>query len=279
MPDVQTKSILITGCSSGIGLEAALHLKSLGFAVVASARKTNDVSRLKALGINAVYIDAMDLASVESGLERALSIVGGRFYGCYHNCGYGQSGALEDLPSVALLEQFHANVIGAHEINRRLIGLMRQVASGRIVFNSSVLGLMAMRFRGAYAMSKFAMEAMADTLRLELSGSGVHVSLIEPGPISTNFRRNSLAAFNRYIDAEKSVHANDYKRFIERLTKTGNTSRFTLPPGACLPPLIDALTSSNPKARYPVTVPTKLVSVLKRVMPTFMLDRLAYKNI
>ncbi|OLP04564.1 SDR family NAD(P)-dependent oxidoreductase [Rhodoferax antarcticus] len=280
MSDKLMRPILITGCSSGIGLASALHLETLGFNVVASVRKPIDVQVLSALGFKSVCMDTSDDRSIDGGLSSAIEMVGdGGFYGVFHNAGYGQSGALEDLPSQALMEQFNVNVVGVHQINRRLIPLMRRSGAGRIVFNSSVLGLMAMRYRGAYAMSKFAIEAMADTLRLELRNSGIHVSLIEPGPISTRFRSNSLAAFERHVDVEKSVHCAAYIEFLKRLKKTGDTSQFTLQTSACMPPLVDALTSANPKARYPVTIPTKLVSLLKRILPVGLLDQVAFKNL
>jgi len=273
------KTVLITGCSSGIGLMAACRLHALNYEVVASARNPDDVVMLRSLGLRAVCLDTSNLSSVDQGLDEALTMAGGRFYAVFHNAGYGQSGALEDLPAQALVDQFMTNVVGAHHINHRLIPLMRSAGQGRIIFNSSVLGLVAMRYRGAYTASKFAVEAIADTLRLELAGSGIKVVLLEPGPIATDFRKNSLAAFERHVTPERSVHSEPYKAFLARLGMTGNTSRFTLPPDACMRPLLESLESSDPKARYPITRPARLMAVFKRVLPTRMLDKIVFKGI
>lgn len=273
------KTVLITGCSSGIGLAAARQLHSLGFTVVASARKTSDVYMLKLLKLKAVCIDTSCQESINVGLNEALALAGGSFYAVVHNAGFGQSGALEDLSSQALVDQFMTNVVGAHQINLRLIPLMRAAGEGRIIFNSSVLGLVAMRFRGAYTMSKFALEAMADTLRLELRGSGIQVSLLEPGPIATNFRANSLAAFKRHVNPDQSVHADAYKTFLSRLEMKGDTSKFTLQPSACIKPLVDALENPNPKGRYAITTPTKIMTILKRVLPSWVLDKIVFCGI
>lgn len=273
------KAIFITGCSSGIGLMAACRLHALGYGVIASARNPDDVVMLRSLGMRAVCIDTSDLDSVDAGLDEALGMAGGRFYAVFHNAGYGQSGALEDLPSQALMDQFMTNVVGAHQINLRLIPLMRRAGEGRIIFNSSVLGLVAMRYRGAYSASKFAIEAMADTLRLELKGSGIKVVLLEPGPIATDFRKNSLAAFERHVEPAHSVHCEPYKAFVHRLQKVGDTSRFTLPADACMKPLLESLVSPDPKARYAITRPARLMAVFKRILPTRMLDRIVFKGI
>ena len=272
------KSILITGCSSGIGLAAAIYLKERGYLVIASARKPADVRMLKSLKIPAVLLDTASPSSIEAGLSQALALAGGSFYGVFHNAGYGQSGALEDLPVGALVEQFQANVFGAHAINLRLIPLMREQGEGRIIWNSSILGFFAMRFRGAYNASKFAIEGLADTLRLELAGSGVHAVLIQPGPIATNFRINSWRKFSQYINPRASFHSKNYEAFLERLQLPGDTSKFTLPAEACLAPLVHALESKNPHARYRVTTPTKVMAVLKRLLPTAWLDKIAARG-
>ncbi|MGL4779173.1 MAG: SDR family NAD(P)-dependent oxidoreductase, partial [Aeromonas veronii] len=148
----------------------------------------------------------------------------------------------------------------------------------RIVQNSSVLGLVAMKYRGAYNASKFALEGYSDTLRLELAGSGVHISLIEPGPIDTRFRANARSAFLRHIDPAQSRHQSAYRQTLTRLEKEGATSGFTLPSEACIPPLLHALTHAHPKARYPVTTPTRLFAFLRRVLPTRWLDILLAKS-
>ena len=270
--------VLITGCSSGIGLAAAQALGQHGFTVIASARKAEDVARLQQQGLLAVQLDLADSASIELGASAALHLAGGRLYGLFNNGAYGQPGALEDLPTEALREQFNTNLFGWHHLIRQVLPPMLEAKEGRIVQNSSVLGLVAMKYRGAYNASKFALEGYSDTLRLELAGSGVHISLIEPGPIDTRFRANARNAFLRHIDPAQSRHQSAYRQTLTRLEKEGATSGFTLPSEACIPPLLHALTHAHPKARYPVTTPTRLFAFLRRVLPTRWLDKLLAKS-
>ncbi|MGY3911284.1 SDR family oxidoreductase [Aeromonas piscicola] len=270
--------VLITGCSSGIGLAAAKALGVHGFTVIASARKADDVAQLQQQGLLAVQLDLADTASIERGAAEALALAGGRLYGLFNNGAYGQPGALEDLPTQALREQFDTNLFGWHHLIRQILPTMLAAAEGRIVQNSSVLGLVAMKYRGAYNASKFALEGYTDTLRLELEGSGVHISLIEPGPIDTRFRANAHAAFVRHIDPAQSRHQGAYRQTLTRLEKEGATSGFTLPSDACIPPLLHALQSKRPKHRYPVTFPTQLFAVLRRLLPSRWLDRILSKS-
>ena len=271
--------VLITGCSSGIGLAAAKALGAHGFTVIASARKVEDVAQLQQQGLLAVQLDLADTASIERGAAEALVLAGGRLYGLFNNGAYGQPGALEDLPTEALKAQFNTNLFGWHHLIRQVLPAMLAVGEGRIVQNSSVLGLVAMKYRGAYNASKFALEGYTDTLRLELEGSGVHISLIEPGPIDTRFRANARDAFVRHIDPAQSRHQGAYRQTLTRLEKEGSTSGFTLPSEACIPPLLHALQSKRPKHRYPVTLPTRLFSILRRLLPSRWLDRILGKSV
>ncbi|WP_417604350.1 SDR family oxidoreductase [Oceanimonas baumannii] len=270
-------SVLVTGCSTGIGYAAAHYLKQHGFDVVASARNAQDVTRLRREGLKAVQLDLAEDTSIEQGLEQALSMTGGQLYGLFNNGAYGQPGALEDLPTQALREQFNTNLFGTHHLTRLVLPLMLKAGEGRIIQNSSVLGLVAMKYRGAYNASKFALEGYTDTLRLELTNTNVHASLLEPGPIETRFRANARAAFLRHIHMDQSRHQADYQHTLARLEKPGPSSRYSLPAEACLPPLLHALTSPAPKARYPVTRPTKMLGWLRRVLSTQALDRLLLK--
>ncbi|MGL5294611.1 MAG: SDR family oxidoreductase [Aeromonas sp.] len=273
-----SRFVLITGCSSGIGLAAATALGQHGFTVIASARKAADVARLQQQGLLAVQLDLADEVSIEQGASAALQLAGGRLYGLFNNGAYGQPGALEDLPTKALKAQFDTNLFGWHHLIRQVLPSMQAAKEGRIVQNSSVLGLVAMKYRGAYNASKFALEGYSDTLRLELAGSGVHISLIEPGPIDTRFRANARRAFLRHIDPAQSRHQLAYRQTLTRLEKEGATSGFTLSSEACLPPLVHALTHPHPKARYPVTTPTRLFAILRRILPTRWLDKLLAKS-
>ncbi|WP_421178554.1 SDR family oxidoreductase [Aeromonas enteropelogenes] len=273
-----SRFVLITGCSSGIGLAATKALGEHGFTVIASARKAEDVTRLQQAGLLAVQLDLADPASIEQGAGAALALAGGRLYGLFNNGAYGQPGALEDLPTEALREQFETNLFGWHHLIRQVLPAMQAAREGRIIQNSSVLGLVAMKYRGAYNASKFALEGYSDTLRLELVGTGVHISLIEPGPIDTRFRANARAAFLRHIDPAQSRHQAAYQQTLSRLEREGGARGFTLPSEACIPPLLHALTSKRPRHRYPVTFPTRLFAILRRLLPSRWLDRILAKS-
>jgi len=200
------KTILITGCSSGIGYTTAIELQKRGFNVIATARKVEDVDCLAQEGLTALQLDLADSVSIQQAVKQIIELTDGEIYGLFNNGAFGQPGAVEDLSRDVLRYQFETNVFGTQELTNLIIPLMRKQGHGRIIYNSSVLGLVAMTYRGAYNASKFALEGLADTLRLELQGSGIHVSLIEPGPILTNFRQNAFALYKKNINPAKSVH-------------------------------------------------------------------------
>jgi len=272
------KAVLITGCSSGIGRESAMTLRDMGYRVFAAARKDSDVTHLSTNGTEGIKLDLADSNSVQSAASEVLRRCGGKLYALFNNGAYGQPGAVEDLTREAIREQFETNVFGTIELTNLIIPAMRKAGEGRIVMNSSVLGLVAAPFRGAYNASKFALEAFTDTLRVELSGSGVRVSLIEPGPISTKFRDNAYAAFKKRVDASKSVHKETYEIMVERLLREG-PSTSTLPPEAVVEKLVHALESSRPKIRYYVTPTTYAAAIGKRVAPFWLMDRLLKNRI
>ena len=267
------RSVLITGCSSGIGRCVATGLKQRGYRVFATARKKDDVKALTGEGFESCRLDVGDSASIESAVETVLDKTGGVLYALFNNAGYAQPGAVEDLSRDMLRQQFETNLFGAQDLANRLIPVMRNQGEGRIIYNSSVLGLVALRFRGSYIASKFAMEGLVDTLRMELQGSGVHAVLIEPGPVSSNFRRNAYAMFRDNIDKEKSCFREIYQGVERRLAKEDDTDvPFTLGPEAVLDKVIQALESKRPRARYYVTVPTYGFAFLKRILPVRLLD-------
>jgi NAD(P)-dependent dehydrogenase (short-subunit alcohol dehydrogenase family) len=271
------KSVLITGCSSGIGLGVAEGLKARGYRVFASARKPADVERLAAAGFESLQLDLADSASIRAAVDGILGRTRGTLDALFNNGAYGQPGAVEDLSREVLREQFETNLFGWHELTNLVLPVMRRQGHGRIIQNSSVLGFVALRYRGAYNASKYALEGLTDTLRLELAGSGIHVSLVEPGPIASRFRENAFRAYQRNINPAGSPHQNMYRRMEERLTKQGPAVPFTLPPEAVLRKVIHALESRHPKARYYVTFPTCLFGFLKRVLSDRMLDKVLNK--
>jgi len=268
------KTILITGCSTGIGYTCAHALQQRGYQVIASCRHQDDVERLRAEGLTAIQLDLNSPASIDQAVEETLKLTNGQLDALFNNGAYGQPGALEDLPTQALREQFESNFFGWHQLTKRILPIMRQQGYGRIIQNSSVLGFAAMKYRGAYNASKFAIEGWSDTLRLELTGSGIHISLLEPGPIETQFRANALLAFKKWITIEGSVHQTQYQQQMARLDSDTSSKAFVLPAESCIAPVIHALESPKPKARYRVTTPTKVFAVLKRLLPTRLLDRI-----
>ncbi len=267
------KSILISGCSSGIGLCVARGLRKRGYRVIASARREEDVEKLHSEGFKTVQLDLDDSASILRAVDETLAITGGELYALFNNGAYGQPGAVEDLSRNTLRAQFESNLFGTVELTNLLIPVMRKQGFGRIIQNSSLLGIASLPYRGAYNASKFALEGITDTLRLELYGTGIHVSLIEPGPIESRFRANAFAMYKKHIDAEHSAHRDIYRRMENRLQKTGPAAPFTLPPKAVLKKVIHALESPRPRPRYYVTVPTWLFGILRRLLSTRMLDR------
>ena len=271
--NVIPKSILITGCSSGIGRCAAEGLRARGHRVFASARSPEDVAQLREAGFEALRLDLDDSDSIRAAVETVLEWNDGRLDALFNNGAYGQPGAVEDLSRAALRAQFETNLFGTQELTNCVIPVMRRQGAGRIINNSSVLGLVALPFRGAYNASKFALEGLSDTLRMELRGTGIHVSLIEPGPITSRFRVNAERAYRHHIDAAHSPHRERYAGMERRLAKTGPAAPFTLPPQAVLARVAHALESSRPKLRYYVTVPTHLFAVLRRCLSHRALER------
>jgi NAD(P)-dependent dehydrogenase (short-subunit alcohol dehydrogenase family) len=267
------RSILITGCSTGIGRCAARGMKARGWQVFATARKPEDLASLQADGVAALYLDYADEASIAAAAETVLAATGGGLDALFNNGAYAQPGALEDIRTDVLRAQFEANFFGWHELTRRVIPAMRKQGSGRIVMNSSVLGLVALGFRGPYNCTKFALEAYSDTLRIELAGSGVHVSVIEPGPIRTNFTRTALGYARRNIDLQNSIHRDYYRKRLAQMERGGITTG-ELGPEAVLAALVRACEDRRPRPQYFVTTPTKALSILKRVLPKSQLHRL-----
>ncbi len=271
-------SILITGCSSGIGYHCATQLHAAGYLVVASCRRAEDVARLRELGLHCVQLDLTDAESIHAALQATLEITAGRLDVLFNNAGYGQGGALEDLPTAALRAQFDTNLFGMHELTRAVIPVMLAQGQGKIVQDSSVLGLVAMKYRGAYIASKFALEGYTDALRLELMNTGIRVSLIEPGPIVSRFRANSLRTVQKTIDVQNSRHLANYQKTLARLSSPNPSNPFTLGPQAVCEQLLKILHSASPRPRYYVTKSTFIFGYLRRILSTRMLDKILVKG-
>jgi len=291
------RTILITGCSSGIGYTCAHGMAERGWRVIASARKKDDIARLKAEGLDTVQLDYADPRSVARCADEVLKRTGGKLDALFNNGAYGQPGAVEDLTPDTLRAQFEANVFGWHDLTCRLIPAIRANGGGRIVQCSSVLGLVAMKWRGAYNASKFAIEALSDTMRLELKDAGIHVCQIEPGPIRSRFRKHAIAMLRANVDMDNSPHRDEYNRQLTVEDRKLNADPrppempadarartakekgppYRLGPDAVLDKLIHATESARPKPHYYVTLPTVVMATARRVLPYRMLDKLANK--
>lgn len=271
------KSILITGCSTGIGLDAARTLSRRGWRVLATCRAEADCERLRAEGLESFRLDYEDPASIAAAMDEVVARTGGRLDVLFNNGAYAIPGATEDIPTEALRTIFEANFFGWHDLTRRVIPLMRAQGGGRIVQCSSVLGMAALKWRGAYVATKFALEGMTDVLRMEMAGTGIRVILIEPGPITTDFRRNAALQFEKWVEWEASPRAGQYRDILRpRLyAAKDKPDPFELPASAVTRKLIHAIESPRPRPRYYVTTATWLMAGLRRMLPTALFDRLA----
>ncbi len=267
-------SIIVTGCSSGIGAYCARALKAEGWRVFATVRREEDLASLAADGIEALLMDYTKPDSIAALTEEVLARTGGRLDALFNNGAYGQAGAVEDLSVEVLRAQFETNVFGWHDLTRRVIPVMRRQGHGRIVQCSSILGIVPYRWRGAYNASKFALEGLSLTLRMELAGSGIHVSLIEPGPIASRFTANALMHIEKNIDLENSVHADEYRRQLQRLRGESKPARGKLGPEAVHAVLRHALTARSPRPHYIVTTPARQGALLKKLLPASLFYRI-----
>lgn len=269
-----SKSILITGCSSGIGYAAAKQLKERGYRVFAAARKKADVERLSQEGFESLQLDVDHSASVKQAIERVLTFTGGTLDAVFNNAGFLQAGAVEDVTRATDEAQFATNVFGAMEVVRHVLPIMRKQGHGRIIQNSSILGIVAMTYCGSYNASKFALEGYTNTLRQELRGTGIHVSLINPGPIKSNLRENAFEAFERHLkDKQTGIHKEKYEQMKASYFKPSKQDRMLQQkPDAVVKKLIHALESKRPKAHYYVGFPAHLFAFLRRVLPDSVLD-------
>lgn len=272
---MSARTILITGCSSGIGYGAAHGMKARGWRVFATCRREEDCARLRDEDLESFVLDHTDPASITDALNEATSRTDGQLDAIFANGAFGLPALAEDLPTDALRAIFETNFFGVHELVRQVIPIMRKQGHGRIVLNSSVLGLVPLKWRSAYVTTKFALEGYADTLRLEMKEAGIQVILIEPGPVASKLRQNSRPHFERWIDWQASPHRADYEaKLLPRLyDDSGKPDPFQLTPDAVAKKLAHALEAPNPKARYWVTTPTYVAGIGKRLLPTRLIDR------
>jgi NAD(P)-dependent dehydrogenase (short-subunit alcohol dehydrogenase family) len=266
-------SIIVTGCSSGIGAWCARALVKDGWRVFATVRRAEDLGALEKDGIEAFLMDYTKPDTISKLVDDVFARTGGRLDALFNNGAYGQAGAVEDLPVEALRLQLETNVIGWHDLTRRIIPAMRAQGHGRIVQCSSILGIVPFKWRGAYNASKFALEGLTLTMRMELEGSGIEVSLIEPGPITSRFTANAVTYIERFIDLKGSVHAQEYERQMRRLRGESRPAKGKLEPDAVYTALKRALTAKKPKPHYIVTQPAKQGALLKKLLPAGLFYR------
>lgn len=267
------KTVLMTGCSSGIGYAAAQGLRDRGWRVFAACRQQADCNRLIAEGFDSPRLDYTDNDSIHAALAHVLAETGGTLDALYNNGAHGTPGAVEDLPTDALRAIFESNFFGWHELTRAVLPVMRAQGHGRIVQCSSVLGLVTLPWRGAYNATKFALEGLTDTLRIEMRDSPIKIILIEPGPVTSRIRANSIPHFERWIDWENSPRKAQYqKKLLNRLYESSGPDTFELPPEAVVKKLVHALEAPRPRPRYYVTTPTYISGFLRRILPTRALD-------
>lgn len=271
------KTILITGCSSGIGYDTAHYLHKNGYKVFASARKKEDVQRLKEEGLNAYLLDVTKHETIAQTLQEILAQTDGKLYALFNNAGYGQPGAVEDIPTHVLKEQFETNLFGLHEMTRQVLPIMRAQGYGRILQHSSVLGLISLRFRGAYNASKYAIEGLCDTLRLELDKEDIHVITINTGPVHSHFRKNATKKFYEHIEGRPTVFQEDYIRELLPYEGKKKNDPFTKGSDVVIANILKALEAKRPRPRYYNTLATHLLGGLKRLLPTALLDKLLLK--
>jgi short-subunit dehydrogenase len=271
------QNILITGCSSGIGLQTAKDLKKNGIKVYASARKQDDVDMLKDLGFNTFLLDVTNPTHIKEALEQIVKN-DSKIDAVFNNAGFGQPGALEDIKTDVLREQFETNVFGLHELTRQVLPYMREQGYGKIIQHSSVLGIISLRFRGAYNASKYAIEGLADTLRLELAGTKISICTINTGPVTSKFRENAIKKFQANVDQENSAYKKEYDTQLNaRLENDKDTTPFNLPASSVASVIQNIMNTDNPKPRYYVTKATHILGFFKRILSTDFLDKILVK--
>ncbi|ASG67454.1 short-chain dehydrogenase/reductase [Francisella halioticida] len=271
---MKKQSVLVTGCShGGIGYATAVHLKELGHQVFTSARKQKDVDALNAEGFETYLIDVTEYQSIDNALENILNKTNGTLDVVFNNAGYGQAGALEDIKTKYLKEQFETNFFGLHYLTTKALKIMRKQGYGKIIQHSSVLGLVSMKYRGAYNASKYAIEGLTDTMRLELQGSNIFMTSLNTGPITSKFRENSIKTIKN-INYENSAHKNDYARILVRQNKPIPFNE----PALSVAKVVEKIINSNkPKPRYYITKATWIMAILKRILSTSTLDKILKK--
>ena len=275
-------AVVVTGASTGIGRACALRLDRLGFQVFAGVRKEADGKALKkkARGsLMTVRLDVTDDAAITAAAELVGNAVGEEgLLGLVNNAGIVKPGPLEFLPLGDLRAQLDVNVIGQIAVTQAFLPLLRK-GSGRIVNIGSIGGRMATPFQGAYNASKFAMEALTDSLRLELKPWGIHVSIVEPGNIDTPIWQKGLGQADVLLEKMPAHGRELYDPAVDAARQAAEKSaKAAIPPSAVAKAVVHALTAEKPKTRYVVGTDARIQAVVARLVPDGMKDWLVSRE-
>ncbi|MHB9144984.1 MAG: SDR family oxidoreductase [Symbiobacteriia bacterium] len=265
---MESPVVLITGCSSGIGRDLARRLGDAGYRVVATARRPESLKDLKATFT--LPLDVQDAAAVTRTVEQVITAFG-RLDVLVNNAGYSQAGALEEVSDEALQQVFDVNLYGPMRLVRAVVPHMRRQRSARIIQVSSIAGRVAMPLSGAYCGTKFALEAMTDSLRLELRQFGIKVVLVEPGAIRTEFERTLR-------DRAEALFISPDSPYRQLYTASNNLSDSLLKsapgPEVVSAVIQRAIESRHPKARYSMPAGQALQIQIARLLPDTLRDHL-----
>lgn len=264
------KTAVITGASSGIGSAAALRLLSLGFTVYGAARRQDRLEAIAAQGVKPLAMDVTDDASMEAGIRRILSDTG-RIDVLVNNAGYGSYGAIEDVSQEEAKRQFDVNVFGAMGLAQLVLPGMRQQASGMIINISSVGGRAYGPFGGWYHGTKYALEALSDCLRLETKPFGIHVVIVEPGAIATEFL--DIAAQGLQATSGQGPYSVQVNRMVASFTDPKIMKRMSSP-DVIADVIAKAATAKRPKTRYVAGYGARPLVTLRRWLPDRAFDAL-----
>lgn len=270
-----TRSVLVTGASKGIGEATALWMAGAGWRVFAGVRNDDDGRALRDANSTIVplRLDVTDEAQIADAVARIAETTGGELHGVVNNAGIAVAGPLEFLPIAELRRQLDVNVVAQIAVTQAVLPLLRAV-TGRIVFVGSIAGRSAMPFTGAYSASKFALEALADALRVELRPWDIHVAVIEPGMIATPIWATSTAEADRILADAPPALRDFYGPQLEALRRRAAQGMEGLPPRMVSESIEHALSSNAPRTRYVIGRDARVRLWAERVLPDRTRDRL-----
>lgn len=262
---------LVTGASSGIGYDTAVLLKEAGLVVYGAARRVERLEKLKEVGVKVIALDVTIEASVNDCIERIIKEEG-RLDVLVNNAGYGSFGAVEDVPLEEAKRQFEVNIFGLARLTQLALPLMRKNNYGRIINMSSMGGKITTFFGAWYHATKFALEAFSDCLRFEVKEFGIEVSVIEPGPIKTEW--GFISAENLRKTSGKGAYAKPANKTADGLEKM-YSSNYLTKPKTIAKSIVHAATARRPKTRYLIGFGAKPAVFLRRILPDRLWDRVS----